>query len=117
MKALSVKKIKIFQKLADEFLSKRGQRIESFSDREVAYKVETRYGQLRVCFFAPDQTWGKDYFYSVYSRFADPAIAYKAVDCNPHSGKWNYLGDAVQEPEEAAEDFFQHIGLVLPQGW
>lgn len=115
MKSLSIKKIKAFQKLVVEFLVERGKRVEPFSEREVAYNVETRYGQLRVCFFTPDQTYGKDYFYSIYSRFADPAIAYKAVDCNPHSGKWNYLGDASQEPEEAAEDFFQHIELVLPQ--
>ena len=72
------------------------------------FTIETRAGTY-IC--RPEDLPGKDSlnFIGVFGRFSEPARAYKPVDCNPYSGKWNFNGYGHVATEDHAREIATSI--------
>ena len=62
-----------------------------------AFVLDTVVGALRVM---PQGDW-------IATRFEEPARAAKVVDCNPHSGKWNFMGGSFHT--DLLADFLRRV--------
>jgi hypothetical protein len=68
--------------------------------------LDTTAGPLMVCY--------RVYHGTIISRFADPRRAAAAgVDCNPHSGKWNFHHDRGDRADRAFESWRAQLARVL----
>ena len=53
--------------------------------------VLTNYGRLGINLHADTIRRGKTPTFTIFTRFDQPTLARAAgIDCNPHSGKWNW---------------------------
>jgi hypothetical protein len=60
--------------------------INGFDRLDVGFTLETSVGKLEIS-IRRDQT----FMFMVFSRFEDVAKAKSKFDCNPHSGKYNFM--------------------------
>jgi len=72
----------------------------SYIDDAPAYRVLTKAGFYT---FHPDMPIGDDrsYWVGACGRFEHPELAKSLTDCNPYSGKWNWIGYSSCTAEEA----------------
>jgi len=61
--------------------------VEPQFDREAHYELQTPAGKLEVFLHKWRPHRG---FFWVFQRFEEPERVARLVDCNPHSGKWNF---------------------------
>ena len=80
----------------------------SYEDGLPEFTIKTRGGTY-VC--RPEGLPGKDSlnYIGAFGRFSDPARAYKLVDCNPFSGKWNFNGHGHVATEDQAREIATSI--------
>lgn len=71
-----------------------------------SFKIFTKAGSLQVSLSGDRPCRAKYSTISVYSRFENPDAASKLVNCNPYSGKWNWVSFACTY---SAKDFVATI--------
>jgi len=76
------------------------------------YRLATSLGELTI---TPDPAYIAHGMLTIFSRFEDPARAYKRFhrEVNPYSGKWNFHYVATTAPDAAFQDFKANLGLIL----
>jgi hypothetical protein len=84
-----------------------------------SYSIQTTCGELVVHLPRPESckyNKGKYTIVSCYSCFKDVALAKTKVDCNPWSGKWNWVHFASDftPPESFADYVLNQIRKILP---
>ena len=71
------------------------------------YKIETIYGPLKLSFYSD-----KSLIFTLFTKFDHPEKAKTYLNCNPHSGKWNFheCGLKNKKEQEKIENLFvDHI--------
>lgn len=76
-------------------------------EKRFEYLISTKHGDLNISFRNE-----KSSLFTLFTRFEQPELARVHLNCNPHSGKWNFhFGDFKNKKEHAAEEIsvVEHI--------
>ena len=88
--------------------------VEQESIYDYPYTLATKYGNLYISISGNSPSDAKSSVYTCFTRFDNVNEAKEHVNCNPHTGKWNFhvlVEDDI--PERVADSFVRHIKNII----